>query len=59
MDKLSGIRNSKCNVLEFFLEVELKYDIIIDAKGYHEAEIKKQSTPFRVTVLRGDSYYGA
>ncbi len=47
------------DVLGFVLELELKYDIVIDAKVYHEAEIKKQNTPFRVAVLREGAYYGA
>ena len=47
------------DVLGIILEIELKYDIIIDAKVYHEAEIKKQNTPFRVAVYREGTYYGA
>lgn len=47
------------DVLELVLEMELKYDIVIDAKVYHDAEIKKQNTPFRVAVLREGAYYGA
>lgn len=47
------------DVLGYVLEMELKYDIVIDAKVYHEAEIKKQNTPFRVAVLREGAYYGA
>jgi len=47
------------DVLGFVLEIELKYDIVIDAKVYDEAEIKKQDTPFRVTVLTEGAYYGA
>ena len=47
------------DVLGIVLEKELKYDIVIDAKVYHEAEIKKQNTPFRVTVCREGTHYGA
>jgi predicted nucleotidyltransferase len=47
------------DVLGVVLEIELKYDIVIDAKVYHEAEIKKQNTPFRVTICRDGAYYGA
>ncbi len=47
------------DVLGVVLEIELKYDIVIDAKIYHEAEIKKQNTPFRVSVWQDGAYYGA
>lgn len=47
------------DVLGPVLEKELKYDIIIDAKVYHEREIKKQNTPFRVNVCREGAYYAA
>jgi predicted nucleotidyltransferase len=47
------------DVLGLVLEVELKYDIVIDAKVYHDAEIMKRNTPFRVAVLREGAYYGA
>ncbi len=47
------------DILGTVLEVELMYDILIDAKVYHEAEIKKQNTPFRVTVSKEGEYYGA
>lgn len=46
------------DVLGLVLEIELKYDIVIDAKVYDEAEIKKQDTPFRVAVSREGAYYG-
>jgi predicted nucleotidyltransferase len=46
------------DVLEIVLEKELKYNIVIDAKIYHEAEIKKQNTPFRVTVCQEGAHYG-
>jgi predicted nucleotidyltransferase len=46
------------DVLGIVLEKELKYDILIDAKVYHEAEIKKQNTPFRVAVCTEGAYYG-
>jgi predicted nucleotidyltransferase len=46
------------DVLGVVLEKELKYDLIIDAKVYHEAEIKKRNTPFRVTVCDEGAYYG-
>ena len=45
-------------ILDIIYEAELKYDIIIDAKVYHDEEIKMQNTPFRVTVLREGSFYG-
>lgn len=47
------------DVLGTVLEKELKYNIIIDAKVYHEKEIKKQNTPFRVTVCTEGAYYAA
>lgn len=47
------------DILGIVLEKELEYDIVIDAKVYHEAEIKKQNTPFRVTVWREGAHYGA
>lgn len=47
------------DVLGIILEKELKYDIVIDAKVYHEAEIKKQNTPFRDVVCKEGAYYGA
>lgn len=47
------------DVLGIVLGIELKYDIVIDAKVYHEAEIKKQNTPFRVALSREGAYYGA
>ncbi len=47
------------DVLGLVLETELKYDIVIDAKVYHEAEIRKQNTPFRVTVCTKGAYYAA
>jgi len=47
------------DVLGFVLEKELEYDIVIDAKVYHETEIKKQNTPFRVTVCTEGVHYGA
>jgi predicted nucleotidyltransferase len=47
------------DVLGIVLLAELKYDIVIDAKVYHEAEIKKQNTPFRVAVWREGAHYGA
>ena len=47
------------DVMGIVLEIELKYDILIDAKVYHEAEIKKQNTPFRVAVCTEGAYYGA
>lgn len=47
------------DILGTVLEKELKYDIIIDAKVYHEREIKKQNTPFRVTVCTEGAYYAA
>ena len=45
-------------VLDIVYEVELKYDIIIDAKVYHDEEIKKQNTPFRVNVMTEGTFYG-
>ena len=45
-------------VLDLIYEVELKYDIVIDAKVYHDEEIKKQNTPFRVNVMREGTFYG-
>ncbi len=47
------------DALEIVLGIELKYDIVIDAKIYEEAEIKKQNTPFRAAVCKEGSYYGA
>ncbi|MCP5109006.1 MAG: nucleotidyltransferase domain-containing protein [bacterium] len=47
------------DVLGFVLEMELKYNIVVDAKVYHDAEIRKQNTPFRVAVLQEGAYYGA
>lgn len=46
-------------VLDLIYEKELEYDIIIDAKVYRHAEIKKQNTPFRVNVYREGVFYGA
>ncbi|MCK4760667.1 MAG: nucleotidyltransferase domain-containing protein [Candidatus Aminicenantes bacterium] len=46
-------------VLDLIYEKELEYDIIIDAKVYQRAEIKKQNTPFRVNVYREGMFYGA
>ena len=56
--KKPGWQNES-DVLELVLEVELKYDIVIDAKIYHDEEIKKRNTPFRDTILREGVYYGA
>lgn len=47
------------DVLGMVLEKELEYDIVIDAKVYHQAEIMKQNTPFRVAICREGAYYGA
>ena len=47
------------DILGYVLEMELKYDIVIDAKVYHAAEIKMQNTPFKVAVLSEGAYYGA
>ena len=47
------------DVLDIIYEAELKYDIIIDAKVYHDEEIKKQNTPFRVNVMSEGTFYGA
>ena len=47
------------DVLGVVLEMELEYNIVIDAKVYHEAEIQQQNTPFRVAVTQEGSYYAA
>jgi predicted nucleotidyltransferase len=47
------------DVIDMIYEVELEHDIIIDAKVYHDKEIKKQNTPFRVNVLQEGTFYGA
>ena len=47
------------DVLDMVYEVELEHDIVIDAKVYHEEEIKKQNTPFRVNVMQEGTFYGA
>ena len=47
------------DVLDMVYETELKYDIVIDAKVYHDEEIRKQNTPFRVNVMREGIFYGA
>jgi len=44
-------------VLDIIYEAELKYDIIIDAKVYHDEEIKKQNNPFRVNVMSEGTFY--
>jgi predicted nucleotidyltransferase len=46
------------DVLGIVLEKELQYDIVIDAKIYHEGEIKKQNTPFRIAVCQEGAHYG-
>ena len=46
------------DILDIIYETELKYDIIIDAKVYHDQEVKKRNTPFRVNVLREGTFYG-
>jgi len=46
-------------ILGEVLGKELEYDIVIDAKVYQEAEIKKQNTPFRATVYRDGRHYAA
>jgi predicted nucleotidyltransferase len=46
------------DVIDMIYEVELEHDIIIDAKVYHDEDIKKQNTPFRVNVLREGTFYG-
>jgi len=46
------------DILDNIYEVGLKYDIVIDAKVYHDEDIKKQNTPFRVNVLREGRFYG-
>ncbi len=47
------------DILETIYEVELKYDIIIDVKVYHDEEIKKQNTPFREMVMLEGVFYAA
>ncbi len=49
----------EADVLGVVLEIEIKYNIVIDAKVYWELEIKKQNTPFRVTICNEGAYYGA
>ncbi len=46
------------DVIDMIYEVELEHDIIIDAKIYHDEDIKKQNTPFRVNVLQEGTFYG-
>jgi predicted nucleotidyltransferase len=46
-------------VMGVVLEKEIEYNIVIDAKVYHEAEIKKQNTPFRMTISSQGAHYGA
>lgn len=46
-------------ILDIVYEAELKYDIVIDAKVYHDDEIRKQNTPFRVNVLKEGTFYAA
>jgi predicted nucleotidyltransferase len=46
------------DVLDMIYEKELEYDILIDAKVYHDEELKKQNTPFRVNVMREGTFYG-
>ena len=46
-------------VIDLVYEVELEHDIVIDVKVYHDEDIKKQNTPFRVNVLREGTFYGA
>lgn len=47
------------DVLDMIYEVELDHDIVIDAKVYHDEEIKKQNTPFRFNVVREGTFYAA
>ncbi len=47
------------DVLDMIYETELKYDFVIDAKVYHENEIKECNTPFRETVLTEGTFYAA
>jgi predicted nucleotidyltransferase len=46
-------------VIDLVYEVELEHDVVIDVKVYHDEDIKKQNTPFRVNVLREGTFYGA
>jgi len=45
-------------ISDIIYETGLKYDLVIDAKVYHDKEVKKQNTPFRVNVLREGTFYG-
>lgn len=47
------------DVLDMVYEAELEHDIVIDAKVYHDEEIRMQNTPFRVNVLKEGTFYGA
>lgn len=47
------------DVLGIVLEKEIQYNIVIDAKIYHDAEINKQNTPFRMTISSRGAHYGA
>ena len=51
-------RRKENDVLDMIYEKELEYDILIDAKVYHDEELKKQNTPFRVNVMREGTFYG-
>ena len=46
------------DVMGMVLEMELEYNILIDAKVYHDQEIYKQNTPFRITVATQGTHYG-
>ncbi len=47
------------DILDIIYEVELEYDIVIDAKVYHYEDIKKRNTPFRDTVMLEGIFYAA
>lgn len=48
----------KNQVFDLIAEIELKENIVIDIKAYHESELKGVWTPFREKVLKEGIFYG-
>jgi predicted nucleotidyltransferase len=46
-------------VYDLIAEIEMKENIVIDIKAYHESDLKSVWTPFREKVLKEGIFYGA
>lgn len=47
----------KKEIIKIIYDIELKYDIFIDAKIYNTTEISEPTTPFRHSVLTEGIFY--